>query len=88
MIYRWRIESRIYRWYQVLLELEREAFKPEVDASRREELLHHIDHIETAVNRILIPASFGDLFYSLRGHIDFVRHKLLSHSGAEAKAKA
>ena len=76
MIYRWRVESRIYRWYQVLLELEREAFKPDVDAARREELLRQIDHIEAAVNRIVIPASFGDVFYSLRGHIDFVRHNL------------
>jgi hypothetical protein len=78
MIYRWRVESRIYRWYQVLLELEREAFKPDVDAARREELLRQIDHIEAAVNRIVIPASFGDVFYSLRGHIDFVRHNLLA----------
>ncbi|MDP3513441.1 MAG: TAXI family TRAP transporter solute-binding subunit [Sulfuritalea sp.] len=79
MIYRWRIESRIYRWYQVLLELEREAFKPPVDAARRGELLHQLDHIETAVNRIVIPASFGDLFYGLRGHINFVRQSLLAH---------
>ena len=78
MIYRWRVESRIYRWYQVLLELEREAFKPDMDAARREELLRQIDHIEAAVNRIVIPASFGDVFYSLRGHIDFVRHNLLA----------
>ena len=85
MVYRWRVESRIYRWYQVLLELEREAFKPDVDAARRDELLRHLDHIESSVNRIVIPASFGDLFYSLRGHIDFVRHKLLSHSGTEPK---
>ena len=79
MVYRWRIESRIYRWYQVLLELEREAFKPPVDAARRGELLRQLDHIETAVNRIVIPASFGDLFYGLRGHINFVRQSLLAH---------
>ncbi len=77
-IYRWRIESRIYRWYRVLLDLERDAFAPSAGAERREELLRQLDHIETAVNRILIPASFGDLFYGLRGHIDFVRQKLAS----------
>lgn len=76
MIYRWRIESRIYRWYQVLLDLEREAYKPDVDAARRAELLRQLDHIESAVNRIIIPASFGDLFYGLRGHIGFVRRNL------------
>jgi hypothetical protein len=81
MIYRWRVESRIYRWYQVLLELEREAFKPDVDAARREELLRQLDHIEAAVNRIMsFPASFGDMFYGLRGHIGFVRIEMLHRS--------
>ncbi|MBI3094274.1 MAG: C4-dicarboxylate ABC transporter substrate-binding protein [Rhodocyclales bacterium] len=79
MIYRWRIESRIYRWYQVLLELEREANKPPLDAARHAELLRQLDHIESAVNRIVIPATFGDLFYGLRGHINFVRQNLLAH---------
>ncbi|RLJ65154.1 TAXI family TRAP transporter solute-binding subunit [Sulfurisoma sediminicola] len=78
MIYRWRIESRIYRWYQALFELEREGFKPSVDEARRKELLQQLDHIEAAVNRIVIPASFGDLFYGLRGHIGFVRQNLTS----------
>ncbi|MCX7166159.1 MAG: hypothetical protein NTV11_07775 [Rhodocyclales bacterium] len=77
-IYRWRIESRIYRWYRALLELERDAFKPSVDPKRREELLRHLDHIESTVNKIVVPASFGDLFYGLRGHISFVRDNLLS----------
>ena len=77
-IYRWRIESRIYRWYRALLELERDAFKPSVDPKRREELLRHLDHIEDTVNKIIVPASFGDLFYGLRGHIGFVRNSVLS----------
>ena len=77
-IYRWRIESRIHRWYRALLELERDAFKPSVDPKRREELLRHLDHIENTVSKIIVPASFGDLFYGLRGHITFVRERLLS----------
>lgn len=80
-IYRWSIESRIYRWYRVLLALEREAFKPSVGDERREELLRQLDHIESAVNRIVIPASFGDLFYGLRGHIGLVRQNLMSKTG-------
>jgi hypothetical protein len=59
-----------------LLDLEREALKPEVDTARREELLRQLDHIESAVNRIIVPASFGDMFYGLRGHIGFVRRNL------------
>lgn len=81
-IYRWRIESRIHRWYRVLLDLERDAFNPDVDPKRREELLRHLDHIENTVSKIVVPASFGDLFYGLRGHICFVRNTLLSQRAA------
>ena len=77
-IYKWRIQSRINRWYRVLLELEQDAFKPSSDPHRRDELLRHLDHIETAVNKIAVPASFGDIFYVLRGHIAFVRESLVS----------
>lgn len=78
IIYRWRLESRIYRWYRALLDLERDAFKPAADQQRREELLRHLDHIEQTVNKIIVPASCGHLFYELRLHIDFVRGRLRS----------
>jgi len=78
-LYRWRMESRINRWYRALLELEREAFKPSVEAQRREELLQHLDHIDHAVNKIVVPAAFGNLFYDLREHINFVRDRLHAH---------
>lgn len=79
-IYRWRMQSRIHRWYRALLELERDAFHPSSDPNRREELLRHLDHIEDRVNKIVVPASFGDLFYGLRGHIAFVRDRLASRT--------
>lgn len=77
-IYRWRIESRINRWYRALLELERDTLKHSVDPERREELLRRLDHIEHAVNKIKVPAAFGKLFYGLREHIDFVRDRLVT----------
>jgi TRAP-type uncharacterized transport system substrate-binding protein len=83
-IYKWRIQSRINRWYRVLLELERDALKPSSDPQRRKELLHHLDHIERTVNRIAVPASFGDIFYGLRGHIGFVRETLLPKGGNDS----
>ena len=77
-IYRWRIESRIHRWYRALLDLERDAFNPLADHKRRDALLRHLDDIEEKVSKIVVPASFGDLFYGLRGHICFVRSTLLA----------
>lgn len=77
-IYRWRLESRIYRWYRALLDIERDAFKPSADQSRREALLKHLDHIEETVSKIVVPASCGNHFYELRLHINFVRDRLKS----------
>jgi TRAP-type uncharacterized transport system substrate-binding protein len=77
-IYRWRIESRINRWYRALLELEREAFQPSADHERHQDLQRRLDHIENAVNKIVVPAAFGNLFYGLREHIGFVRERLLA----------
>ena len=74
-IYRWRVESRIHRWYKVLLDLERDVFASKTP-QRRVELLRQLDDIEASVNRIVVPASFGDMFYGLRGHVDFVRTRL------------
>ena len=75
-LYRWRMTSRIYRWYGALQKLERDALGPSADAERREELMRHLDQIERAVQRIDVPAAYGDLFYGLRGHITSVRESL------------
>lgn len=82
-IYRWRIQWRIYPWYKALLELERDAFSTPVDDSKREQLFDKLDHIENSVNKMKIPASFGDLFYGLRGHINFVRNRLMAEQSAK-----
>ena len=84
-LYRWRIESRIHRWYKVLLDLERDA-QNSTGPERRAELLKKLDEIEASVNRIVVPASFGDLFYGLRGHVTFVRNSLLAETPPQAGA--
>jgi TRAP-type uncharacterized transport system substrate-binding protein len=92
VIYRWRMRSRVYRWYRVLFELERDMYNPATDVKKREELLKHLDHIDKTVNKIIVPAAFGELLYVLRGHISFVRDRLLSENSlprydAEAHAR-
>ena len=77
-IYRWRMESRVNKWYRVLLNLERDAFNQPLNDHKREELLHRLNHIEHSVSKIIVPARFGNLLYGLRQHIDFVRSGLVS----------
>ena len=75
-LYRWRIKLRIYRWYRILRVLEQELMA-RLSSEQREELLERLDHIEKEVNRMKVPASFADQFYGLRGHIHFVRSRLM-----------
>jgi TRAP-type uncharacterized transport system substrate-binding protein len=75
-IYKWRIRLRIYRWYRLLLVLEHELFTRS-GAEKREALLSRLDQIEEDVNKMKVPASFGDQFYVLRQHIRFVRSRLM-----------
>lgn len=83
-IYRWRIQLRINRWYRLLLDLERDAEQQQDNLARRQQLIRHLDDIETTVNKIAVPASFGDIFYGLRGHIEFVRGRLRSSEPPQA----
>ncbi len=46
-------------------------------SEKREELLGRLDRIEEEVNKMKMPASFGDQFYVLRQHIGFVRNRLM-----------
>jgi hypothetical protein len=68
-LYRWRVRSRIYRWYAGLKEIELE-----LDDKRSQEQLDHIierlDKIEAAVNRIETPLAYSENLYAFRTHID------------------
>jgi TRAP transporter TAXI family solute receptor len=74
-LYRWRVGSRIYRWYGALLALERDM-RTNPDPKAREDLLKRLDAIEQGVNGIKVPLAFADQFYVLREHITFVRGRL------------
>ncbi len=84
-LYRWRIRLRILRWYRALLAVEAELGIP-LKAGKRDELISRLDHIEQSVNKMKMPASFADQFYTLRYHIGFVRERLMSIRGAASAA--
>jgi len=71
-LYRWRNQSRIYRWYRALLGLEKELNR-EPDSAKRKQLLQRLDEIEKEVHKLKVPAFLADQFYGLRGHIALVR---------------
>jgi hypothetical protein len=75
ILYRWRIQLRIFRCYRPLLRIEEDAAAP-LTRERVQELLHRLDEIEAAVNRVKVPASFAYQFYALQGDLAFVRKRL------------
>jgi TRAP transporter TAXI family solute receptor len=73
-LYSWRIRSRIYRWYGILIALERSMLEePEPEA--RQTLLKELDEVEAGVNKMKIPLAYSDQYYVLRDHIMFVRDR-------------
>ena len=75
LVYRWRIQLKIYRCYRPLLLLERESTGPLTDDLKLD-LHRRLDEVEAAVNRLRVPASFADQFYGLRFHTEYVRDRL------------
>ena len=81
-IFRWRVVSRIYRWYAVLQHIERDSYETPLDAARCDALLHRLAHVEAMVSKLNVPPAFGDLLYGLRAHIVVVRESLLARRTA------
>jgi hypothetical protein len=74
-LYRWRVRSRIYRWYGALMAIEHERQLSRTPEQRADILLR-LDEITQAVNDIKTPLSFADQLYVLREHVSWVRQRL------------
>ena len=83
-LYRWRLKARIYRWYGILIRLEREALMNSTP-EQPDQVLKQLDEIEKGVNNMKVPVAFADQFYVLREHIRFVRDRLSSHEDPSSR---
>jgi hypothetical protein len=75
LIYRWRILSKIYRWYSKLRAFDPERHKEE-GTERLQEYLIKLKGIEEKVSNISVPLSYSEELYQLRMHINMLRSKL------------
>ena len=80
VLLRLKTRLRLYRWYRALQGVEQELLMT-VTPREPELLLRRLDEIEAAVSKIKVPAAFGDYYYTLRGHIRFVRSRLEDPDG-------
>lgn len=70
-LYRWRIRSRIYRWYDSLAEIDTalaDGFSPH--------LLEDLDRIGMEVRKVNVPLSYAKELYDLRLHLVLVREQV------------
>ncbi|MBP0589606.1 ABC transporter substrate-binding protein [Paraburkholderia sp. LEh10] len=74
-LFSWRVRSRIYRYYGLLIRIEREAMRV-ASAEERGKLLMELDKIEASLNTLRMPLAYADGFYVLREHVRFVRERL------------
>jgi hypothetical protein len=80
-IYRWRVRSRIYRWYEDLQQIERRL---DVGNADPEELAAAVYALETEVKQVETPLSYADQLFHLRTHINLVRtriNQITGHAG-------
>ena len=72
-MYRFRIRSRIFKWYGQLRHIEEQIVQqPDAAAKLRTEL----DSLDARVGTINVPLSYADELYALRNNIALVRQKL------------
>ena len=72
-LYRFRVRSRIFRWYRNLRVIEHQLEDRE---RTRDELLASLDKLEARVTSITVPLAYADELYALRQNIDLVRARL------------
>jgi len=84
-LYRWRIRSRIYRWYEDIRELDY-LLLTEPTPVRAREALERMEILEKEITEVTVPLSYMDEFYSLRLHLELIERKLAGILG-EARAE-
>jgi hypothetical protein len=75
-LYRWRLRSRVFRWYARLKEIELQLDESPGRAML-EDMLKRLEETERSVNAIPTPLAYQENLYFFREHVDVVRRRLL-----------
>lgn len=75
-LYRWRIRSKIYRWYKELQQVDDIVHGKDLSIAEFVLISRDLTQIEDQVNKVKTPLSYADQVYNLLLHIELVRNKL------------
>lgn len=82
IVYRWRIRSKIYRWYGVMQKIE-ERFARESGREGQERCLAELAELEREiVETVKVPGSYMEELYNLRMHLARLRERVAVRPGA------
>jgi TRAP-type uncharacterized transport system substrate-binding protein len=82
---RWRVQSRVYRWYGELALLERDV-AGRTGALPTEKWLADLERIERGVARIHTPSWYASEAFTLREHVALVRRAVLARTRSRHSA--
>lgn len=85
--YRWRVRSRIYRYYDELLDVEA-ALHNVPSAEELARCDKRLVELEQKLNEVSVPASHADTLYNLRLHLKLVHDRLVEINTATTGAGA
>ncbi len=77
-VYRWRIRSKVYRWYDQLQKVDDQTRVSELSEEQSEYLTQELDRISEEVSRLHTPLSNADQLYNLLVHIDLIKKTVQS----------
>jgi TRAP transporter TAXI family solute receptor len=80
--YQWRMRSRIFRWYDRLMEIDYEMLHDDI-INRKDEFMSRLKAIEQQVSQISVPRGYSRELYDMRIHIQMLQGKLIA-AGADA----
>lgn len=75
-VYRWRIRSRIYRWYGVLRRIDQQLRSGEESENAAHSAT--LEAMSRELDTVHIPLSYMEEFYNLRLHLNLVSNELRS----------
>ncbi|MFT4538666.1 MAG: TRAP transporter TAXI family solute receptor [Planctomycetota bacterium] len=88
-LYRWRIRSRIFKWYQTIMRIEA-RLRDQPSSKEFGNAERELEVVEEELRNVTVPLSYAEELYNLRMHARLVRLDVEArvHGGADEEASA
>ncbi len=83
-LYRWRVRSKIYRWYTTVREID-SMIQKEPIVGGAASVINRLKELEREVASVSVPLSYAGELYHLRVHIRFLQEKLEKLAGESSR---